>query len=144
MCVSRGNVTHAFTHSFSPALEENAALLASVRWRRRQRTSHWRQSPFLYIGFNENKAHLSKIHVHLARTIGADGRKEVLRLEAMRDILELFAVARKENGASSRAIPYSNDVALNIGWSIGCTSKGLVKSPGAMRSVCNRSLVIAW
>tara|TARA_R110002003_G_scaffold2062_8_gene23977 strand:- start:3159 stop:3449 length:291 start_codon:yes stop_codon:yes gene_type:complete len=95
----------------------------------------WCKTPLLDVGFDENKSHLAEIDVYLARSIGADCGKEVLCLEAVRDVIELLAVACEEERAGARAVTDANDVSLNVGWTVSCGYERLVVSSVAVGHV---------
>lgn len=77
MCASM-DICLTLTNTFSTTFEEDAALFAAVwRWWCKA-ASHRGKTPFLDIGFDEDKAHLAKVDLDVARAIGSDGREEVL------------------------------------------------------------------
>jgi hypothetical protein len=82
--------------AFSPGFEQYAALLASIRRWRGKTAGHWSQTPFLDIGFDKHEAHLAKVHMHRARPVGPNGWEEILRLEPVRDVVDLLPVAGEE------------------------------------------------
>lgn len=128
--------SHSLSYTLAAAIEENRALLAAIRGRGSQAASHGCQSPLLDIRFDEDEAHLTKIHMHLAGAVGADRWKEVVRLEAVRDIVQLLTVAREENRPCARPISDANDVSLNVCGAVGSGCEGLVVSAGSVRHVC--------
>lgn len=128
---------------FCAALQQNATLLGAVRWRRRKASSDGRKAPFLDVGFDEDEAGLTKVDVNSGGPVGADGREEVLRLEAMDDFFEPLAVAGEENGARARTIADADNIALDELRTVGCAAKGLVVVAGAIGMICGRVLVIA-
>ena len=111
-------ISLAFSDAISAGLYENTALLTAIRRWRSKTTGHGCQSPFLDVGFDEDKPHLSEIHVYVARSVGSHCGEEVLRLEAMRNVFEFLAVAGEEDGARARPVSYPNNVALLIVWCI--------------------------
>lgn len=112
--------------ALSSGLEEYTSLLAAVRGRRGQTARHGCQPPLLDIRLDEDEARLAEVDVDGARAVGADGGEEVRCLEAVGDVVELLAVAREEDGAGARAVADADDVALNVGRSVGGGSEGLV------------------
>lgn len=107
-------------------LEKNTALLGAVRGWRREATGDRGEAPFLDVGLDEDESRLAQIDVNSGRPVGADGREEVLRLEAMHDFLELLAVASKEYGTGAGSISNADNVALDKTGAVGCMTKGLV------------------
>lgn len=73
--------------------------------------------------------------MHVARAVGADGGEEVLRLEAVGDVVELFAVAGEEDGARAGAVADSYNVALDVGGAVGGRCEGLVVTAGTGRGI---------
>lgn len=116
---------------FPTRLEQDAALLAAIRRRRRKAASHGCQTPLLDIGFDKDKAGLSEVYMHDARAVCADRGEEVGCLEAVSDVFQLLAVARKENSSSPWPVSNTYHVALNNAGSVRSRSKGLIKSPVA-------------
>lgn len=130
--------------AFPPRLKKNAALLAAI-WRWWSKTpSHRSQSPFLDIGFDEDKPHLTKVDVHGARAIGADRWEEILTLEIVRDFIQFLPVSGEEDASRARPVAYSNHVALHIGRSVKCRCEWLVISAMSRRNICDRSFMIAF
>lgn len=112
-------------------------MLATVgRWRRKT-AGHGRQSPLLDVCFDEDKAHLAKVDLDVARPICSHSREEVLCLEAMRDIVELLSVASEKDSAGARPVAYTNDVALFVVRSVVGARERLVVPSLAARCVCN-------
>jgi hypothetical protein len=64
--------------------------------------------------------------VYGAGAVGADGGEEVLRLEAVGDVVEFLAVAGEEKGAGAGAVADADDVALDIGRAVGGGCEWLV------------------
>lgn len=127
--------SHAFSNAFATGVQENRALFAPVgRWRC-QAASLRSKTPLLHVGFNENESHLSEIDMHLARSLSTDGREEVLSLEAMCNIVKFLAVAGEENGSGAGPVANSNDVSLDICWSISGGCERLVVASVAVGSV---------
>lgn len=73
--------------------------------------------------------------MYLARSIRSDGREEILRFQAVRDVIEFLAVAREENGSSAGTVADAYDVALVEWGAICCGSEGLGVSPYTGREV---------
>jgi hypothetical protein len=116
MSITGRNVVtaHAFPDSFTTRIQEYRALLTTVRWWWSQTTCLWSKTPFLHVGFNENKSHLSEVYVDLAGPLSTNSREEVLRLETVCDIVQLLAVASEKDRAGARPVANSNDISLNI------------------------------
>lgn len=127
--------SHAFPDAISARVQENRSLFAAVRRWGSQAASLWGEAPFLYVCFDKDEAHLSKVDMYLARTLSANRRKEVLRLETMCNIIELLAVASEKNCPSSRPVADSDNVALDISWSVSGGCKRLVVASVAVGSV---------
>jgi hypothetical protein len=108
------NICLALTDAFPATFEENATLFASIWWRWCKTASHGSKTPFLDIGFNKDKAHLAEVDLDVARASGSDGGEEVLRFEAMSNILQFLSVAGEEDGSSARPVAYSDDVSLLV------------------------------
>lgn len=111
-CVRLVDALRDLGGAFSPRFKQNASLFAPVRWGRGEATSHWGQTPFLDIAFDEHEAHLAKIDMNAAGTVGANGREKVLRPVVMHHILEFLPVASEEYCARSGSVAHSNDIAL--------------------------------
>lgn len=107
-------------------LEKNTALLGAVRGWRCEATGDGGETPFLDVGLDEDESGLAQVDVNSGRTVGADSREEVLRLEPMHDFLELLAVASEEYGAGSGSISNADDIALDETGTVGGMTKGLV------------------
>jgi hypothetical protein len=86
---------------------------------------------------------LAEIDVDDTWTVGSDCREEVLRLETMRDLLELFAIPGEEDRASSRSIPYAYHISLDVLRTIIGGIEWLIVSSLARGEVRNRRLVKA-
>ncbi len=100
--------------AFSAGFQEDAALFAAVwRWGR-EAAHHGRQTPFLDVRFDEDEAHLPEVDVHRARTVGADGGEEVLRLQPVCDVVQLFTVAGEEDGPHAWPISDPYDIPLHV------------------------------
>jgi hypothetical protein len=108
------NICLTLTNALSATLEENAALFTAVWWWGCKTASHRSKPPLLNIGFNKDKAHLAEIDLDVARAVGSDCREEVLRLETMCDIFQLFPVASEEDGSGTRSVAYSDNVSLLV------------------------------
>jgi hypothetical protein len=74
-CVSLVNALGNLGGTLAARFEQNAALFAAIGRGRCEATRHWGQTPFLDISFNEHEAHLAKIDMDTAGTVGPDGRK---------------------------------------------------------------------
>lgn len=145
MSITRRNIvtSHAFPDAFTARVQENRALFAPVwRWWS-QAASLWGESPFLYVGFNENESHLSKVDMHLTRSLGADRGEEVLSLESVCNVVKFLAIASEENRSSARSVTNSNDVSLNICGPVSGRCEGLVVASITVGSVRDRGLVVA-
>lgn len=112
--------------SISTRFEQDAALLAAVRWWRSKTSRHGRQAPLLDVRLDEHEAGLAEIDVHRAGSVGADRGEEVLGFEAVGYVIEFLAVACEEDRAGARAIADANDVALDVGRAIRSRREGLV------------------
>ena len=73
--------------------------------------------------------------MHGTRSVGAHGWEEVLRLEAMYNIFELFSIPGEEDSPGSWSIAQSYNVALNILRTIVSRGEGLVVSAVSRRQV---------
>lgn len=62
----------------------------------------------------------------------------------MHDIIEFFAVARKENGACPGAIADANDITSGVGGPVLGGGERLVVTARAGREVCDRVAMVAW
>lgn len=82
--------------------------------------------------------------MYLTRSVCAYRREEVLRLEAVCDVVEFLAVAGEEDGSGSRSVSNANDVSLDIGRSVGRRLEGLVVAAVSIGHVRYRRLVVAW
>ena len=145
MSVTRRDVvaSHALSDAFTTRVQKYRSLFAAV-WRRRcQAASLGCKTPFLHVGFNKDETHLSKVHVHLTRPLGAHGGKEVLCLETVRHIIELFAIASEEDCSSARPVANADDVSLDVCGTVCGRGEGLVVATITVRAVCDRRLVIA-
>jgi hypothetical protein len=78
---------HTLPYTLATTFQKDGALFAAIRRWRCEAARHWCKTPLLHIRFNENKSHLTKVDVHLARSVGANRREEVLRLQAVCDIV---------------------------------------------------------
>lgn len=114
--------------AFSSRFEQNASLFTPIRWGRGEAASHWGQSPFLDIAFDEHKAHLPKIDMNAAGTVGSDGREKVLRPVVMCHILKFLPVASEEYCARPGSVAHSNDIALEQRRTVWRRRKWLVVS----------------
>ena len=114
--------------TISAGFEEDATLLASIRWRGSKTSRHWRQTPLLDICFYEYEPALPKIDVNGTRPVCADGGEKVLGFEAVGDIVEFFAVTREEDGAGPWAVANADDIALDIFGGVVCRMEGLVEA----------------
>jgi hypothetical protein len=75
--------------------------------------------------------------VHFTRAGGPDRGKEVGLLEGVCYIFELATVAGEEDCAGARAVAYADDVADDVGWSVGGGGcEGLVEAAVAGGEVC--------
>jgi len=130
MCMSPTAILPALSlaDTMLSAFEQDTPRLTTIRWRRSQTAGHRSKAPFLDIGLDEDKAHLSKIDVHFAGACSADGGKQVRMLESVRYVFELATVAGEEDCARAGTIADADDIADNIWWSIGrCGCEGLVE-----------------
>lgn len=124
--------------------QENAALFGAIRRRRSETAGHRSQTPFLDVGLDKYEARLAQVDVHGGRAVGADSRKEVLRLEPVHNLVELLAVAGEENGAGPRPVANADDVALDEARAVGGLVEGLVVMAGAVGVVCDRVFMVSW
>lgn len=125
------------------AFKQDTALFRSVWRRRRQATSDGSQPPLLDIGLDKDEAGLAEVDVNYGRTIGANRGEEVLRLESMSDLFQLLTIAGEKDGASSRAISDTDNVALHELRSIWGWVKRLVVSPRTSGLISYRIFVEA-
>lgn len=79
--------------------------------------------------------------MNIAGTVCADSREEVLRFEAMSDVFELLAVARKEDRSRPWTIANADHIALFVDRCIVGAKEWLVVSSLAVRCVCNGEFV---
>jgi hypothetical protein len=82
--------------------------------------------------------------VYGAGAVGADGGEEVLRFEAVGDVVEFLAVAGEEEGAGAGAVADADDVALDVGRAVGGGCEGLVVAALARGGVCYGVFVPAY
>jgi hypothetical protein len=129
--------------AFPAGLEQDAALLATIGWGRGQAPCHGGQPPFLHIGFNEYEAHLAKIDMNGAGTIGPNCWKQILGAVVVGDILQLLAIASKEDCPRARSVADADDIALEERGAIRCRCEWLVVSAVAGGLVGNRRFVEA-
>jgi hypothetical protein len=73
--------------------------------------------------------------MYLTGSVRANCREEVLGLEAMCNIVELFAITGKEERSSPWSVSDANDVSLNISGTVGGRCEGLVVSSVSIRHV---------
>ena len=141
-----GNETVAAALGLSlPArFEQDAALLAAVRWWRSKASCHGRQTPFLDVRLDKYEAGLAKIDVHGAGSVGADRGEEVLGFEAVGYVIEFLAVTRKEDRAGAWAVADANDVTLDVGRAIWSGREGLVVPAGPWGGVGYGGFVPAY
>jgi hypothetical protein len=130
--------------SRTTSFQKNTALLTPIRRRRRQRTRHWRKTPFLDISFDKHEPRLPEVDVHGAGPVRADGGEEVLRFEAVGDVVEFLAVAGEEEGSGAGAVADADDVALHVGGAVGGGGEGLVVAALAGGGVGYGVFVPAW
>ena len=79
-----------------------------------------------------------------AWTVGSYGRKEVLRLESLADLLETFAIAGEEDCTSPWTITHTNHIALHQWRTIRSAVEWLVVSASAGGGISNRVFVEAY
>lgn len=123
--------------AFAAGFKENAALLATVRRRRRETARHRGQTPFLHVGFDEYEAHLSEIDVYRTWSVSPDGGKEVLGLESMAGVIEFLSVSSKEDCPCPWSIANPNHITLYIDGPVSGGVKGLVVSAVSWRQIRN-------
>lgn len=119
-------------------------MLAPVRGWRSETSSHRRQTPFLYVGFDENKPHLPKVDMNRAWPVGANCRKEILSLQIMRHFVKFLSVAGKEYTACPRSISDPNHIALHIWRTVGRGRERLVISSVTGRDIRDGCLVVTF
>jgi hypothetical protein len=105
-------------------LEQDAASLRTIRRRRRERSHHRRESPFLDVRFDEDESSLTEVDVHAARAVRADRRKHVALVEPDKGILELFPVPSEEDSSGPRTIADAECVAFEQRRSVRSGGKG--------------------
>lgn len=98
--------------ALAAGFKEDTTLLAAIWGRWSEAARHWCQPPFLDIRLDEDKAHLPKIDMHSAWPVCAYSWEEILCLQAVDKLFELFAIPSEEDGAGSWPVAYSDDVAL--------------------------------
>ena len=118
-----------------PGLEEDTPMLRAVGRRWGERAVHWCQTPFLHVRFDEDEAELAKVHVHGARAVCAECGEEVEGFEAVRYVVEFFAVAREEDGAAAGTVPNTYHVTLDVGGPVRRARERLVVAAVAGRGV---------
>ena len=116
-----------YVSPLSSSLEQDTALLASIRRRRRETARHGCEAPFLHIRFDENETHLSEVDMDCAGSIGTDCGKEILCFKSMGDVVELLAVACEEDRSTSRSVSNTDNVTLYILRAVTGWSEGLVE-----------------
>ena len=124
--------------SLSASLEQYAALLASVWWRRRKASGHGCEAPLLHVCFDENKSHLSEVDVDSAWSIGADCGEEILCFQSMGNVVQLFAIAREKYRPTPGSVADANNVTLNILRTVDGWNERLVESAVPRRNVGDR------
>ena len=82
--------------------------------------------------------------MHLTRTIGADGREEILGFEPAVDVVKFFAVACEEDLAVARAVAYAYYVALHVVGGVRCAGEGLVVAAQTVGYVCEGLFVVSY
>lgn len=116
----------ALANPISATFEKNAALLAAVWGRWGEAASHRSQSPLLDIGFDKDETHLAKVDLDVTWPVGSDGREEVLRLEAVGNIIQLLAVASEKDSSGAGSVADSYNVSLLIRRRVVGSREGLV------------------
>lgn len=124
-------------------LQQYTSRLTAVWWGWRQTPGHGRQPPFLDIRFYEHETALAKVDVDVTRAVCANCRKEILGFETVRDIIELFAIAREEDGARSGAVADTNDIAGCVGRAVLRGREWLVVTPGPGGEIGKRVTVVS-
>ena len=80
MAISAPTPNRAGESVLGARFEKNAALFRAI-WRGWcERSGHGSKTPFLNVGFDKDKAGLTKVDVDDAGSVRADRREEVLRL----------------------------------------------------------------
>lgn len=128
----------------STGFKQNTPLFTPIRWWRGQAPRHGCQPPFLDIRLDKDEARLSEIDVYGARTVCADGWEEVLRFQAVGNVLEFLAVAGEEEGAGAGAVADAYDVALDVGGAVGGGCERLVVAALTGGGVGYGVFVPAW
>lgn len=128
-------VPQALPLPIPPCFKKNTSLLTSVRWGRRKTARHRRKTPFLDIRLDEDEAALTEVDVYGTRPVGADCGKEILRLEAVGDVLEFLAVAGEEDGPGAWAVADAYHVPLDVFGAVVSWSEGLIVAALACRCV---------
>lgn len=78
-----------------------------------------------------------------SRTVGADGREEVLCLETVDNFVEFLSITGEEDGTGPRAISDADDVALDEWRAVWGRAERLVVAARTGRMVSGRILVKA-
>lgn len=123
---------------FPAGLEQDAAGLGAIGWRRSQRSDHGCQAPLLDIGLDKDKASLSKVDMYSCGPVGAYGGKEIRILDAMYNVVQLLAVAGEEYATRSWPVTAADDIALHELGRIRCLVEGLVEALEAVGKISSR------
>lgn len=75
--------------------------------------------------------------MYCAGAVGAEGGEEVEGFEPVDDVFEFFAVACEEDGAGARAVADPDNVALDVGGTVGGGVEGLIVAAPAGGCVCD-------
>jgi hypothetical protein len=117
--------------------EQNAAAFTAIsRWGC-QSAYTWGQTPLLHVGLDENKAALPEIDMQATRTIGANGGKEVVTVEANKRILKFTTVACEKNCPTSWSIADANNIPFFEWWSQGRGSEWVIVGLVTVGVVCD-------
>lgn len=127
--------------AISPGLEQYAALLTPIRRRRRKAARHWRQTPFLYVSFDEHETTLTEVDVHGARSICTNCWKKVLSFKAMYNIIQFFAITSEEDATRARAVTNTYHVTLDVGGAVISRDEGLIVATVAGGSISYRGFM---
>lgn len=92
--------------------EQNAAAFTPVgRWGCESPYTRG-EAPLFHLGFDKNKASLSKVDMYAAGSIGAYSGEEVVTVEPNKGILEFTTVSCEKDSATSWPIAHTNNISF--------------------------------
>lgn len=125
-------------------LEQNAAGLGSIWWRRSQRSGHRCQAPLLDVCFNEDKASLSEIDMYGCGAVGANSGKKVWIFYTVYNVVQLLAVAGEKYATRPWPVTAADNIALHELGRIWSLVKWLVEAFETIRKVSGGVSMKAW